>query len=191
MLSKIILIVIFVVIIILAKGMKNILPDEVIIIERNGSFHSTLNKGIHFLIPFVDKVKLIPWQVSYEADSKTRTLYKDELVDRLYLKEQTLELFQKTLANKVLVMTIFLQIEDPVKLAYSDNFISKLPDLVYNSTKEVYEGLSEEQKKDIKYYNDFLSKLNEQTKNFGCKINKIILKEEDSKKYDLSFYLKK
>ena len=38
------------------RSVRIVAAQEILIVERLGKYHQTLNAGLHFLIPFLDKV---------------------------------------------------------------------------------------------------------------------------------------
>lgn len=57
---------IFFVIVIIAKGIVIVRQAQVIIIERFGKYLETLNPGINWIIPIMDKPHLMEWRNSRE-----------------------------------------------------------------------------------------------------------------------------
>lgn len=82
------------------KSLQIVPSMEVLIVERLGKYHTTLESGLHILIPFVDKV-----------------------VQRLHLKEETInvppqECFSKDEVKVEVDGVIYMTVSDPVKATY-------------------------------------------------------------------------
>ena len=53
------IIVVLLAIVIISAGVKVVPQSETRVVERLGRFHSVLNPGLNFIIPFIDKPKTI------------------------------------------------------------------------------------------------------------------------------------
>ena len=79
-------VLIVLVIIIILKGMVIVKQAQVIVIERLGRYHATLDSGLHIIWPIVDKIRLIKWRyVKTDYQGNTYIVTKSE--KRIDLRE--------------------------------------------------------------------------------------------------------
>ena len=66
--TELIILLIFILVIGLVIGLnfKVIPQDEIGVVERLGSYHKTLEPGLHFLIPFIDRLNKVKKDQSIE-----------------------------------------------------------------------------------------------------------------------------
>ena len=180
--ADVIIVSVFILLILFAHSIKRVLSDEVRIVERFGKFHRILEKGTHFIIPWIEKTKIFPWQYSYNTDGVL--VIKNILIDGIYLKEQIIYLLKDINADKKLVTTIILKVDNPLKMAYEPLLFKKLGENIDNSFKYSIGGLEREkvQENPKQYYETMLEKLNESIKDLGCKVINLKIEEMDSKK---------
>jgi len=111
--------VIFLGLITLSAGIKVVKQSECMIIESLGSYTKTLNNGLNFLIPFIDRPREIFWVDSGGVF----------LTARIDLRESVVDIPQQAVITKDNVTIdidalLYIQITDPVKATYE---ISNLP----------------------------------------------------------------
>ncbi|MCP5020912.1 MAG: SPFH/Band 7/PHB domain protein [bacterium] len=109
-------------------GLKTVQQANVILIERFGRYHRTLNPGINIIWPVVDKCRALDWRVVTEGyDGEIMTTYvKRKSVD---LREQVLDFPRQqviTQDNVVIGVNglLYYQITDPNRAVYE---IANLP----------------------------------------------------------------
>ena len=71
-------------------GLKVVQQAEVIVVERLGRYHRTLQPGINFIIPLVDKPRRITWRVAV-AGVKGTTVMRETISSRVDLREQVFD----------------------------------------------------------------------------------------------------
>ena len=103
----------------LSAGIKVVKQSECIIIESLGSYTKTLNNGLNFLIPFIDRPREIFW---IDAGGVF-------LTERIDLRESVVDIPQQAVITRDNVTIdidalLYIQIMDPVKATYE---ISNLP----------------------------------------------------------------
>ena len=181
--TQILILFAFILLVLLIKGLRIINKDEIIIVERFGKFHHILYPGIHFLIPLIEKDKFFPWKFSYNAENGV-LLIRNTRINRIYLQEQVIHLLKDINADKKLVTTIILKVDNPLKMAYEPLLFKKLGENIDNSFKYSIGGLEREkvQENPKQYYETMLGKLNESIKDLGCKVINLKMEEMDSKK---------
>jgi regulator of protease activity HflC (stomatin/prohibitin superfamily) len=118
----------FLVIFIVAKGLRIVQQSEAMVIERLGKFHKTLLPGINIIIPIVDKPREIIFRFSRELPdgNKYVQFLKKERID---LRETVYDFPRQNVITKDNVMTeinalLYYQVTDPVKAIYE---IENLP----------------------------------------------------------------
>ena len=115
-------VVAFLVLILLASGIKIVNQSTVKIVERLGKYHKTLETGINVIIPFFDKIKSIQnrtTKTDYNGKSYTHTNYT-EYID---LRERVFDFAKQTVITKDNVTIeinamLYYQITDPFKAVY-------------------------------------------------------------------------
>jgi regulator of protease activity HflC (stomatin/prohibitin superfamily) len=124
----VLLLLAFLVIFIVAKGLRIVQQSEAMVIERLGRFHKTLLPGINIIIPIVDKPREIIFRFSRELPdgNKYVQFVKKERID---LRETVYDFPRQNVITKDNVMTeinalLYYQVTDPVKAIYE---IENLP----------------------------------------------------------------
>ncbi len=131
---------IFFVIVIIAKGIVIVRQAQVIIIERFGKYLETLNPGINWIIPIMDKPHLMEWRNSREyLDSmgRTRSVPFMEMRDTIDMRETVYDFPRQSVITKDNVgieinALLYFQITDPIKAAYK---VESLPTAIEKLTQ--------------------------------------------------------
>ena len=119
MAPAIILILIFVLIIYVALAIKIIQQHQLGLTERFGRYRTTLNPGLHMIIPFIDKVKKIDMREQVVDVPPQEVITKDNVV-------------------VTVDAVVYYQATDPVKLAYNvANFILAATKLAQTNLRNV------------------------------------------------------
>ncbi|KAF2070543.1 hypothetical protein CYY_008133 [Polysphondylium violaceum] len=114
------------------KVVKIVSRTQVMIIERFGKYHTTLNPGLHFLLPFIDSPKMIHWR---HLDVPTGS-QKPQVVlidtDRIDMREHVITFGRQHVITKDTVQInidalMYIQIADPKAAVYR---VQNLPDSV-------------------------------------------------------------
>ena len=119
---------IFFVIVIIAKGIVIVRQAQVIIIERFGKYLETLNPGINWIIPIMDKPHLMEWRNSREyldSTGRTRSVPFMEMRDTIDMRETVYDFPRQSVITKDNVgieinALLYFQITDPIKAAYKE-----------------------------------------------------------------------
>ena len=119
MAPAIILILIFVLIIYVALAIKIIQQHQLGLTERFGRYRTTLDPGLHMIIPFIDKVKKIDMREQVVDVPPHEVITKDNVV-------------------VTVDAVVYYQATDPVKLAYNvANFIIAATKLAQTNLRNV------------------------------------------------------
>lgn len=127
---------------IISAGVKVVPQSETRVIERLGRFHSVLPPGINFIIPFVDRPKVI-YQRTVERMSNSRNYVKMVSTYRIDLREQVYDFPSQQVITRDNVTTeinalLYFQIVDPKKAVYEiDNLPNAIEKLTQTSLRNV------------------------------------------------------
>jgi regulator of protease activity HflC (stomatin/prohibitin superfamily) len=155
------LILVVILLIIIAINVKIVSQAQAYVVERLGSYHKTLNTGIHFLIPIVDR-----------------------LVKKVSLKEQVVDFPPQPVITKDNVTmqidtVVYFQITDPKLYAYGvENPLSAIENLTATTLRNIIGELELDQtltSRDI-INSKMRSILDEATDPWGIKINRVEVK---------------
>ena len=118
---------VFFAIVLLAKGIRIIQQSEEMIVERLGSYHSTLKPGLNFIIPIIDAPRSIAWKVTYESGPHTYSTIR--MVDRIDMRENVYDFPSQSVITKDNVSIqinalLYFQVADSFKATYS---VASLP----------------------------------------------------------------
>jgi regulator of protease activity HflC (stomatin/prohibitin superfamily) len=111
-------------IILVARGIKVVRQAEVMLVERLGKYHRTLNPGINVLWPIIDKSRQVAWMSLAKAGNRTMNVIR--VHDRIDLREAVLDFPQQrviTRDNVVIEINglLFAQVTDSMRAAYEVN----------------------------------------------------------------------
>ena len=127
---------------IISAVVKVVPQSETRVIERLGRFHSVLPPGINFIIPFVDRPKVI-YQRTVERMSNGRNYVKMVSTYRIDLREQVYDFPSQQVITRDNVTTeinalLYFQIVDPKKAVYEiDNLPNAIEKLTQTSLRNV------------------------------------------------------
>lgn len=117
-------------IILVAKSIKIVSQAQVMIIERLGKYHRTLQPGLNILIPIIDKPRQSAWIVPIAGSARAGNVAR--FGDRLDLREAVMDFPQQrviTRDNVVIEINglLFAQITDPMRATYE---VSNVPNAI-------------------------------------------------------------
>ena len=123
-------------IVLAVKGIKIVQHSKIIIVERLGKYHSTLESGINIIWPFIDKPRAIVWRFTLEGHGG-QTVYLKKAVTEIDLRETVYDFPSQSVitADNVQIMinaVLYFQITDPVKAVYE---VQDLPDAIEKLTQ--------------------------------------------------------
>ena len=169
------LVVVLLVIVVISAGVKVVPQSETRVIERFGRFHSVLPPGLNFIIPFIDKPKLI----------YIRTKHGYTATSIIDLREQVYDFPSQQVITRDNVTTeinalLYFQITDPKKAVYEiDNLPNAIEKLTQTSLRNVIGEL--ELDETLTSRDTINSKLqvilDEATNKWGVKVNRVELQD--------------
>ncbi|MCM1450628.1 MAG: SPFH/Band 7/PHB domain protein [Clostridiales bacterium] len=171
-------------IIIISAGVKVVPQSETRVIERLGRFHSVLAPGLNFIIPFVDRPKMI-FTRRIENTVAGRTIVRVTSTNVIDLREQVYDFPSQQVITRDNVTTeinalIYFQITDPKKAVYEiDNLPNAIEKLTQTSLRNVIgeleldETLSSRDTINSKLQNI----LDDATNKWGVKVNRVELQD--------------
>ena len=176
----------FLAIIILRNGLKIIKQSQVVVIERLGKYHSTLESGINIIWPIIDVPRKINW-FNDKGLSKNAAEYGIEYtrVDRIDLRETVFDFPKQSVITKDNVNVeinalLYFQIMDPVRAVYE---IEDLPLAIEKLTQTTLRNVIGELELDqtLSSRDTINSKLqlilDEATNKWGVKVNRVELQD--------------
>jgi len=165
-------------------GIKIVQQSEVIIIERLGKYHSTLNSGLNIIIPFLDKPRQIVWRYSTDGPMGN-VLVRYIKENRIDLREAVYDFPKQNVITRDNIVTeinalIYFQIMDPVRAVYE---IANLPQAIEKLTQTSLRNVIGEMDLDdtLSSRDTINSKLQEilddATNKWGVKVNRVELQD--------------
>lgn len=177
-------ILLLLVIVVISAGVKVVPQSETRVIERLGRFHSVLPPGINFIIPFVDRPKII-YQRTVERLGNGRTYVKMVSTYKIDLREQVYDFPSQQVITRDNVTTeinalLYFQIVDPKKAVYEiDNLPNAIEKLTQTSLRNVIGEL--ELDETLTSRDTINSKLqvilDEASNKWGVKVNRVELQD--------------
>lgn len=177
-------IVVVLAIVIIWAGIKVVPQSETRVIERLGRFHSVLPPGLNFLIPFVDKPKMI-YTRKVETTSNGRHIVRNSATSVIDLREQVYDFPSQQVITRDNVTTeinalLYFQITDPKKAVYEiDNLPVAIEKLTQTSLRNVIGEL--ELDETLTSRDTINSKLqvilDDATNKWGVKVNRVELQD--------------
>ncbi|TYB30379.1 MAG: SPFH/Band 7/PHB domain protein [Candidatus Mcinerneyibacterium aminivorans] len=178
-----IIIIAFLVFIVLAKGIVIVKQAEVMIVERMGKYHRTLDSGIHVIVPIFESARKIN-QREYR-DVEGQTYMHQKITPRIDLRETVYDFPKQNVITKDNVTIeinalLYFQITDPVKATYEvNNFPVAIEKLTQTTLRNVIGELDlDETLASRDTINQKLRTiLDEATDKWGVKVNRVELKD--------------
>lgn len=174
---------ILLVIVLISAGVKVVPQSETRVVERLGRFHSVLSPGLNFIIPFVDKPKMIYTRKTDAVNGRhyVRTV-ATTVID---LREQVYDFPSQQVITRDNVTTeinalLYFQITDPKKSVYEiDNLPNAIEKLTQTSLRNVIGELElDETLTSRDTINTRLqSILDDATNKWGVKVNRVELQD--------------
>jgi len=178
------IIVIVLAIMIISAGVKVVPQSETRVIERLGRFHSVLPPGLNFIIPFVDRPKMI-YTRRVENSVGGRTVVRTTSTPVIDLREQVYDFPSQQVITRDNVTTeinalIYFQITDPKKAVYEiDNLPNAIEKLTQTSLRNVIGEL--ELDETLSSRDTINAKLqgilDDATNKWGVKVNRVELQD--------------
>ena len=177
-------IIVVLAIVIMSAGVKVVPQSETRVIERLGRFHSVLNPGLNFIIPFIDKPKTI-YTRRVETTVGGRYLVRNTVTSVIDLREQVYDFPSQQVITRDNVTTeinalLYFQITDPKKAVYEiDNLPNAIEKLTQTSLRNVIGELElDETLTSRDTINTKLQAiLDDATNKWGVKVNRVELQD--------------
>ena len=177
-------IIVLLAIAIISAGVKVVPQSETRVIERLGRFHSVLNPGLNFIIPFIDKPKTI-YTRRVENGLNGRHVVRTTATTVIDLREQVYDFPSQQVITRDNVTTeinalIYFQITDPKKAVYEiDNLPNAIEKLTQTSLRNVIGELElDETLTSRDTINSRLQNiLDDATNKWGVKVNRVELQD--------------
>ena len=176
--------VILTVIAVVAAGVKVVPQSETRVIERLGRFNAVLPAGLNFIIPFIDRPKIIYTRYIIQGVSG-QTQVRMRTTDVIDLREQVYDFPSQQVITRDNVTTeinalLYFQIVDPKKAVYEiDNLPNAIEKLTQTSLRNVIGELElDETLTSRDTINTRLQTiLDEATNKWGVKVNRVELQD--------------
>lgn len=183
MTTTLIICIVVLAIVIISTGVKVVPQSETRVIERFGRFHSVLSPGLNFIIPFVDRPKII--YTRKVADSGNRVFIRTVATPVIDLREQVYDFPSQQVITRDNVTTeinalLYFQITDPKKAVYEiDNLPNAIEKLTQTSLRNVIGELElDETLTSRDTINTKLQAiLDDATNKWGVKVNRVELQD--------------
>lgn len=177
-------VVLLLLIFVIMAGVKVVPQSETKVVERLGRFHSVLQPGLNFIIPFVDKPKVV-YTRRVENSIGGRVQTRVTATSTIDLREQVYDFPSQQVITRDNVTTeinalLYFQIVDPKKSVYEiDNLPNAIEKLTQTSLRNVIGELElDETLTSRDTINAKLqSILDDATNKWGVKVNRVELQD--------------
>ena len=164
-------------------GFTIIQQSETKVVERLGKYDRTLQSGINFIFPIIDRARSV--YSRYERNSLDGVVVVTRLSDKIDLREQVYDFPKQSVITKDNVTTtinalLYFQIVDPVKAVYE---IDNLPNAIEKLTQTTLRNVIGELELDetLTSRDTINSKLravlDDATNKWGVKVNRVELQD--------------
>ena len=164
-------------------GLTIVQQSETRVVERLGKYDRTLQSGINFILPIIDRAR--PIYSRYERASIEGTIVVTRLSDKIDLREQVYDFPKQSVITKDNVTTtinalLYFQIVDPIKAVYE---IDNLPNAIEKLTQTTLRNVIGELELDetLTSRDTINSKLravlDDATNKWGVKVNRVELQD--------------
>lgn len=165
------------------KGFKIIPQSETRVVERLGRYDRTLQSGINYLFPIIDRAREVSQRTEMMVNGQKYAVIKS--TSRIDLREQVYDFDKQSVITKDNVTTtinalLYFQIVDPVKSVYE---IDNLPNAIEKLTQTTLRNVIGELELDetLTSRDTINSKLrvvlDEATNKWGVKVNRVELQD--------------
>jgi regulator of protease activity HflC (stomatin/prohibitin superfamily) len=167
-------------------GLKVVHQAEVVVIERLGKYNRTLQPGINFIMPMIDRPRAISWR-SVVTGLKGGTILQEAHTWRVDLREQVFDFpKQSVITSDNVVIEIngllYYQITDPKRAVYEvANLPNAIEKLAQTTLRNIIGDLGLDQtlssRDDINM--QMRAVLDEATDKWGVKVNRVEIQDID------------
>ena len=169
----------------LARSTYLVRQSEVILVERLGKFNLTMQSGLHFIIPFIDRPRQVLWTFVKEDPARRYTYRYSEYVDRIDLREAVYDFPKQNVITKDNVTIeinalLYYQITDPKRAVYE---VANLPQAIEKLTQTTLRNIigSMDLDETLSSRDQINEKLrvilDDATDKWGVKVNRVELQE--------------
>lgn len=179
-------VVIFAILIIsiISKGLIIVRQAEVVIIERLGKYYTTLQSGLHLIVPIFDRPRPIHWRYT-KTDYRGAVIVSQKVENRIDLRETVYDFpRQNVITSDNVTINInallYFQVTDPYKAVYE---IGNLPEAIEKLTQTSLRNVIGELQLDKTLISrDTINAklrdiLDEATDKWGVKVNRVELQD--------------
>jgi regulator of protease activity HflC (stomatin/prohibitin superfamily) len=171
-------------IILISKGLIIVRQAETIIIERLGSYHRTLNNGLHIIWPIIDRPRQMIWRyIKTDVNGKNFIIQKNQT--RIDLREIVYDFPRQDVITRDNVTIeinalLYFQITDSYKVVYE---INNLPNAIEKLTQTTLRNVIGELELDKTLSSrDIINSrlrdiLDDATDKWGVKINRVEIQD--------------
>lgn len=178
-------VILVLVVVVIMAGIKVVPQSETKVVERLGKFHSVLQPGLNFIIPFIDKPKVIYTRRIEPGGAFGRGGVRVSTTTVIDLREQVYDFPSQQVITRDNVTTeinalLYFQIVDPKKSVYEiDNLPNAIEKLTQTSLRNVIGELElDETLTSRDTINAKLqSILDDATNKWGVKVNRVELQD--------------
>lgn len=182
--TVILIIIAVFVLFLIAKGVIVVKQAEVVVLERLGRYHRTLESGLHIIWPIIDKSRNINWRY-IKTDLKGRNYVITKSESRIDLRETVYDFPRQNVITSDNVTIeinaiLYFQVTDPVKAVYE---VHNLPDAIEKLTQTTLRNVIGELELDktLTSRDTINTKLrvilDEATDKWGVKVNRVELQD--------------
>ncbi|TAJ99889.1 MAG: SPFH/Band 7/PHB domain protein [Candidatus Manganitrophaceae bacterium] len=175
---------VFLLVLFAAQGFRIVQQAETMVIERLGAYHRTLDSGVNFIWPIIDKAREIEWRY-IKSDVDGRTVIKKEKITRIDLRETVYDFPKQSVITRDNVAIeinaiLYFQITDPVRAIYE---IANLPDAIEKLAQTTLRNVIGEMDLDHtlssrdEINRRLKSILDDATEKWGVKVNRVELQD--------------
>ena len=165
-------------------GITIVQQSETLVVERLGKYHRTLQSGINFILPIIDRARPIYSRYEYNLGNGV-TKVVTHLSNKIDLREQVYDFPKQSVITKDNVTTtinalLYFQIVDPMKAIYE---IDNLPNAIEKLTQTTLRNVIGELELDetLTSRDTINSKLravlDDATNKWGVKVNRVELQD--------------
>ncbi len=166
-------------IIFLASSLKIVPQATTMVIERLGKYNKTLNSGINIIVPFIDKPKVVSWDLPETAPIPRMRSYWIDLREQIYDYPKQ-SVITKDNVNVSIDALLYFQITDPEKAVYEVSNLTRAIEMLTQTTlrnvlgsMELDESLTSRDEINAK----LCQILDEATDKWGVKVNRVEIKD--------------
>lgn len=177
-------VILVLVVVVIMAGVKVVPQSETKVVERLGKFHSVLQPGLNFIIPFIDKPKVV-YTRRVENSIMGRSQVRVTTTSVIDLREQVYDFPSQQVITRDNVTTeinalLYFQVVDPKKSVYEiENLPNAIEKLTQTSLRNVIGELElDETLTSRDTINAKLQAiLDEATNKWGVKVNRVELQD--------------